>query len=136
MRTDGCDWVSPLLFLIQQNAKPPRDKSQGGLFMHNYQPEILFLCLSELCMALTATNTSVVTGLKGNPCNTAAIHTSCFKVFALATGSILACGTAILAALGLVYKAFFSLKFLFACSESKFIAAFLTDKGLVFVHCF
>ncbi len=87
-------------------------------------------------MALAATSTSVLVGLKGNLCNTTTIYAYCLIKLAFATGSILTCVTASFATLGLIYKAFFSIKFLFACGESEFIAAFLTDKGLVFVHCF
>lgn len=96
------------------------------------------LCFAVLllCEALAAVYRSVLTGLKGNLCLSAARIAGCCKPLTLATGCVLSCITASLATLGLIYKAFFSIEFLFACGENEFVAAFLADESFVFVHDF
>lgn len=94
-----------------------------------------YLCLLfHLCVASAAINGSVLTGLKGKLRFAAAVSANGFKLFTVALCSLLACVTASLAALGLVYKAFFSIKFLLARCKNKFVAAFFTDESFVFVH--
>ena len=95
------------------------------------------LCLLfHFSVAFAAVNRSVLTRLKGNLCNSTAGIAGCFKPLTLATSCILACISASLATLGLVYKAFFGIEFLFAGCENEFVAAFLTDESFVFVHDF
>ena len=91
-------------------------------------------CRLLLCEAFAAVNGSVFAGLEGNLRYTTAFVTGSFEPFAFSTGSVFACVTASLAALGLVNETLFSIEFLFACCEYEFFAAFLAFECFVFVH--
>ena len=75
-------------------------------------------------------------GLEGNLARLAA--GSANSVIHLTFGAFSARGlaslTARLTTLRLVGEAFFSIKFLFTCSEGEFLSAILADQSLVFVH--
>lgn len=72
-------------------------------------------------------------GLKGtfaSPPHTAQVAVK----YSLGLVSILSLLAAFLASLGLVLEALFCIEFLFACSEYKFLSAFLADQSFVLVH--
>ena len=89
---------------------------------------------SEACAAVYG---SVIGGLEGNLCFAAAISALANEqlLFGLST-AVLLCLTASSAHLGLVLEALFSVEFLLACGEYKFVLAFLTSQCDVLIHDF
>ena len=99
-----------------------------------------FFCIVKRLFAtllgktLTAVHRAVFTGLEGNFRFLAAVRTHSGEHFASRSACVLARVAASFAALGLVYKALFSIEFLLTGGEHKFISAFFADQSLVFVH--
>ena len=120
------------IILLCKSKTPLETKGVNN--QHIFNSGLCFFLL--LCKALAAVNRSVLTRLKGNLCNSTAGIAGCFKPLTLATGCVLACITACLATLGFVNETFLSIEFLFTGCENEFVATFLTDESLVFVHDF
>lgn len=95
-----------------------------------YQRSLLFI--SE---AVAAVYGAIGAGLKGNLAGLSAFcadgveHLACTVV-----GGIFTLCAALAAALGLVGKALFGVKFLLTGSKGEFLSAFFADQGLVCVH--
>jgi hypothetical protein len=92
--------------------------------------------LSSLAEALAAVDRTVIARLEGNLAGLAALSTNCIihLTGAAITAAASACHTACLAALGLIGKAFFCIKFLLTSSKGEFLSAIFADERLVFVH--
>jgi hypothetical protein len=117
-----------VLFPYTKEPKPPGFGSFSII--------CLFFVSLHLGEAFAAVYRAIFTGLEGNAGFAAAASAGGSEHFTFGAGGILAGVTAGLAALGLVYKASFSVEFLFAGGEYKFVAAFFAYQGLVFVHLF
>ena len=117
---------------MQQKNPLQLKKTAGNLFFFILASNKLLLL--HLCKALAAVYRAILTGLEGNCSLFAAGCTYCCEHFALGLLSVLAVLAASLTSLGLVYETLGCIKFLFACFECKFSAAFFADESLVFVH--
>ena len=88
--------------------------------------------------AIAAVNRTVVPGLEGNLASLAAFGADSIKQLTSTAGSstasLLAGHTAGTAALRLVLKTLFGVKFLFAGGENEFLTAVLADECFVVVH--
>ncbi len=94
----------------------------------------LRLFFFHLCETFAAIYRSVFSGSERNFCFSSASRAGSCKHFSFALCCIFSCISASLASLRLVYKAFLSIKFLFACCKNKFVSTILADQCLVFVH--
>jgi hypothetical protein len=94
------------------------------------------LFLTHLSEALAAIYRSVLTGLERYTSLAAAACANSSEHLARSLCAALASCTAVLASLGLMLKALFSVELLLAGSENELIAAVLTYQCLVFVHSF
>ena len=92
------------------------------------------LCLSPCGVALAAVDWAVILRLERNFAGFAAACAYSVKHFARGFAGILTGGTAGLASLGLVHKAFFLIEILLTRGEYKFLATVLTYESFVFVH--
>jgi len=86
--------------------------------------------------AFAAEDRTVLTGLERHFRFFAAVGADGGVHFAIRSGGALAGVAAVLAALGLVHEAFFSVEFLLAGGENEFGAALLADQGFVLEHGF
>lgn len=90
-------------------------------------------CIS-FCKAFSAIVVFALHGSKGNRILFAAIGTDDSGSLSLRSAGVLACLSASLATLRLIYKAFLSVEFLLSCGKNEFFAAILANECLVFVH--
>ena len=87
----------------------------------------LLLCLLALLKASAAINRSVVRGLEGDLCLSAAVCAYSSEVLARSLACVFLRVTACLASLGLVHKAFFVVESLLAGGEYELVAAIFAD---------
>ena len=97
------------------------------------------MCASDqlLTEAIAAVNRTIRAGLEGDFAGFAAACAGCVihLTVAAATGrALLAGGTAILAALGLIGETLFRVEFLLAGGEGEALSAIFADDGLVAEH--
>ena len=90
-------------------------------------------CIS-FCKAFSAIVVFALHGSKGNRILFAAIGADDSGSLSLRSAGVLACLSASLATLRLIYKAFLSVEFLLSCGKNEFFAAILANECLVFVH--
>ena len=98
--------------------------------------QILVLRFLSLLKASRAIYGSVVGGLEGDLCLSAAVCAYCSEILTGCLAGVLLCITASLASLRLVQKAFLCIESLLASGENEFVAAILADKRLVLVDLF
>ena len=121
---------------ITQNKKNSRSRKGTAVWLC-IKIERLFINLCffpHLCKALAAVNGAILTGSEGYLAFCTALCAGSVEHFTLGLVCVLACITAGLAALRLIFKALCSVELLLAGCENEFVAAFLTDESLVFVH--
>jgi hypothetical protein len=85
------------------------------------------------CEAVAAVNRTTFLGSEGDSGNAAAAIAGSFEHFALTAAGFTKIA-ARFATLGLILEALLCIEFLFACSESKFLSAVLTNECFVLIH--
>jgi uncharacterized membrane protein len=93
--------------------------------------QILVLCFLSLLKASRAIYGSVVGGLEGDLCLSAAVCAYSSEILTRSLAGVLLGIAASLASLRLVQKALLGIESLLACGENKLVAAILANKGFI-----